>query len=387
VLLGERPLELVSGLDAGPLKDRLDACRDGPFRRSGFSIAHRGAPLRFPEHTRQSYEAAALQGAGIVECDVTFTADGELVCRHAECDLHATTDIVTSPLHARCEVPWTGAGSAPKCCASALSLAEFRTLGGTMEGEALTALARDADGGGGARASDPQPRHGTLMTFAESIRLNQRLGVRHAPELKSGDAARIAAVFGSQQRYAQAFIDTLRDAGVRPEDAWPQSFDASDVLYWVRHTAYGEQAVFLVDYDAAADDLLLFDTSGRRLAERDAQLAFFGELRRAGVRIVAPPMPALLAVDGSRIVPSPLARDLRRLGFELITWTLERSDLRAGAAQAGFYYDFDPTGAAVTKEADLYKVIDVLARDVRVLGIFSDWPATVTYYANCMGLE
>jgi glycerophosphoryl diester phosphodiesterase len=31
-------------------------------------------------------------------------------------------------------------------------------------------------------------------------------------------------------------------------------------------------------------------------------------------------------------------------------------------------------------------VIDVLAQDVGVIGIFSDWPATTTYYANCMGL-
>jgi glycerophosphoryl diester phosphodiesterase len=26
----------------------------------------------------------------------------------------------------------------------------------------------------------------------------------------------------------------------------------------------------------------------------------------------------------------------------------------------------------------------VLAKDVGILGIFSDWPATVTYYANCV---
>jgi glycerophosphoryl diester phosphodiesterase len=32
-------------------------------------------------------------------------------------------------------------------------------------------------------------------------------------------------------------------------------------------------------------------------------------------------------------------------------------------------------------------VIDVLAQQVGVKGIFSDWPATVTYYANCMGLK
>jgi glycerophosphoryl diester phosphodiesterase len=29
----------------------------------------------------------------------------------------------------------------------------------------------------------------------------------------------------------------------------------------------------------------------------------------------------------------------------------------------------------------------VQAREVKILGIFSDWPATVTYYANCMGLK
>jgi glycerophosphoryl diester phosphodiesterase len=32
------------------------------------------------------------------------------------------------------------------------------------------------------------------------------------------------------------------------------------------------------------------------------------------------------------------------------------------------------------------RVLDVLAQEVGILAIFSDWPATVTYYANCMGL-
>jgi glycerophosphoryl diester phosphodiesterase len=29
--------------------------------------------------------------------------------------------------------------------------------------------------------------------------------------------------------------------------------------------------------------------------------------------------------------------------------------------------------------------LDVLAKQVGIRGIFSDWSATVTYYANCMG--
>jgi len=34
--------------------------------------------MQFPEHSNVAYRAGARMGAGIVECDVTFTADGEL---------------------------------------------------------------------------------------------------------------------------------------------------------------------------------------------------------------------------------------------------------------------------------------------------------------------
>ena len=51
------------------------------FARSDFSIGHRGACMQYPEHTIESYKASALQGAGIIECDVTFTKDRELICK------------------------------------------------------------------------------------------------------------------------------------------------------------------------------------------------------------------------------------------------------------------------------------------------------------------
>jgi glycerophosphoryl diester phosphodiesterase len=35
----------------------------------------------------------------------------------------------------------------------------------------------------------------------------------------------------------------------------------------------------------------------------------------------------------------------------------------------------------------MYKALDVLAKQVGILGIFSDWAGTVTYYANCMGIK
>ena len=105
VQVGVRPFYLVEGMDDSALKDRLKQCEAGPFYTSRFSISHRGAPLEFPEHSHESYEAAHRMGAGIIECDVTFTRDGELVCRHSECDLHTTTNIVATPLNNACTVP------------------------------------------------------------------------------------------------------------------------------------------------------------------------------------------------------------------------------------------------------------------------------------------
>jgi glycerophosphoryl diester phosphodiesterase len=76
-------------------------------------------------------------------------------------------------------------------------------------------------------------------------------------------------------------------------------------------------------------------------------------------------------------------------GVRPYIWTIERSDLRNGAiddeGNATFYYR--SIGEVIEKDSDLYESLDVLAMDVEIEGIFSDWPATVTYYANCMGLK
>ena len=103
VQLGPRPFYLVDKLSNSRLKRQLEACADGPFHQTTFSIGHRGGgALQFPEHTKESHEAGARMGAGILECDVTFTNDGELVCRHDQCDLHTTTNILVTPLAGKC---------------------------------------------------------------------------------------------------------------------------------------------------------------------------------------------------------------------------------------------------------------------------------------------
>lgn len=376
--LGDRPFFLIDGLDDSRLKDKLQSCKAGPFYKSNFSIAHRGAPLQFPEHTKEAYEAGARQGAGVVECDVTFTKDGELVCRHDECDLHTTTNIVDTELNASCTVPWAGPNSGPKCCASDITLAQFKTLKGKMDASNPSATtAKGYLGGTASFRTDLYNSRGTLLTLKESIALNKKLGVKHTPELKTGNPARLQTVFGGQEAYAQKLIDTFKAAGVNPKDVYPQSFDVRDVLYWIKNEPrFGQQAVYLDDVDPSSP-------SFPRLTVEELK-----QLKKQGVKIIAPPIGVLLAVNSNdEIVPSQYALDIKSFGFDIITWSFERADLRNGGVGAGFYYAFDPTGRALKKDSDMYKALDVLARKVGVIGIFSDWPATVTYYANCMGLK
>jgi glycerophosphoryl diester phosphodiesterase len=382
IQLGPRPYFLVNDMQDSRLKRELLHCASGPFRKADFSIGHRGAALQFPEHTRESYEAAARMGAGILECDVTFTKDKELVCRHAQNDLHTTTNILLTPLSARCTRPFTPAvlgangqvitPASAECRTSDITLAEFRTLTGKMDAFNPAALTPEQFVGGTANFRTDLysgPTSGTLLTHKESIELFKKLGVKMTPELKSPS---VAMPFDglTQDAYAQKMIDEYRAAGVSPRAVFPQSFDKRDVLYWInRAPAFGRQAVYLDDANSVGELPTFSDLVG---------------YKQEGINIWAPPTFALLSTDGARIVPSQAARDAKAAGLDIITWTLERSGVLADGNNGFYYQTFD---SAIRREGDVMRVIDVLAREVGVLGIFSDWAAPVTYYANCMGLK
>jgi glycerophosphoryl diester phosphodiesterase len=130
VSLGPRPYYIVNNMTDGPLKQKLQSCENKPVKITDFTIGHRGGgTLQFPEETVQSENAGARMGAGILECDVSFTGDRGLVCRHSLCDLHTTTDILLRPaLAKKCTVPFTPANAtAPAnalCCTSDITTAE-----------------------------------------------------------------------------------------------------------------------------------------------------------------------------------------------------------------------------------------------------------------------
>ena len=385
VQLGPRPYFLIDDMDESDLKTKLASCAEMPMHPHELSIGHRGAPMQFPEHTLESYLAAARMGAGVLECDVTFTADRELVCRHSQCDLHTTTNILAIPdLAAKCSKPFTPAEfdsngnltrkASAQCCTSDITLADFKRLRGKMDAADPNATTIEAYLGGTADwRTDLYSSRGTLMTHAESIELFKQLGTKMTPELKSPSVDMPFNSDYSQADYAQQLIEEYKNAGVSAGDVWPQSFNLDDVQYWIdNEPEFGKQGVYL---DGR------YRNRSFKVDKPNSWRPSMEELASGGVQVIAPPMWMLLTLDeDNRIVPSIYAKKAREAGLEIITWTLERSG-PLGNGGGWYYQTIKP---AIDNDGDMMTVLDVLVRDVGVIGVFTDWPATVTYYANCL---
>ena len=378
VQVGPRPYFLISQMKPSALKSKLESCADKKLLKSEFSIGHRGAALMFPEHTLESYQAAARMGAGVIECDVTFTKDKALVCRHAQNDLHTTTNILLTPLATKCNAafkPYDPINKTPasaECRTSDITLAEFKSLRGKMDAFNPMALTvHEFVNGTPNWRTDlySGPSSGTLMTHQESISLFKKLGVKMTPELKEAVVPMPFNGF-SQADYAQKMLDEYKAVNVKPSDVFPQSFHLEDIKYWIQHEPeFAKQAVFLEAADKP-DDL--------------PDLEKLKQYKKQGIHIVAPPLFALLDVQDYRMGASRYAKDAKEVGLDIFSWSLERSGIMA-VSKGGWYYQ--SVNSVIKNEGDIYEVLDVLAQDVGITGLFSDWPGTTTYYANCMQIK
>ncbi|HBH33886.1 MAG TPA: glycerophosphodiester phosphodiesterase [Psychrobacter sp.] len=386
VSYGSRPMYLVDDMDESPLKKQLKSCEGQIAKKTDFSISHRGAPLQYPEHTLDGYMAAARMGAGVLECDVAFTKDKQLVCRHAQNDLHTTTNILSTPLAKKCSTPpkidakgkLTNADSI-ECRTSDLTLAEFKSLKGKMD--AADTKATTLNNYINATApwrTELYNQNGKLLSLQEHIALTKSLGLKHTPELK---APVEKMPFGdyTQDQYRKQLIDTYKKAGVSGNDVYTQSFDIEDIKYWIKNNPdFAKTAVYLIEDSNETAEGKKFDKNDPRTWKHSMQ-----ELKAMGVNIIAPATWMLVTTDGKgHMMPSEYAKQAKQAGLKMLTWSIERSGPLANGG--GWYY----TGLedAINNDGDLMNYIDVLAQDVGVMGIFSDWPATVTYYANCKGL-
>ena len=387
-----RPALLVGGLPDGPLRERLERCLGEAPGRGSRTIGHRGAPLRYPEHTLEGYRAAAGLGAGVLECDVTSTRDGHLVCRHDACDLHRTTNILETSLASRCRTPFQAAVDAvggkagaatARCCTADFDLVELKSLRGRRDAvnpRATTVAAYLAAEPGGALPACVG--HGTLVSHRESIEWFTALGVGMAPELKSlpDEAVEGGAAGPALLELADQLIQDYRSASVDPGQVWLQSFDHAVIRHWLATAPDFAHRVVWLDGRYALDG---FD---HRSPEAHA---VFHVLEEAGLRHIAPPVWMLVEAGKDGPVPSAYARAAKAAGLELITWTLERSG--SLATGGGWYYQtlngMNPGKSAgpyrVRDDADQLRLLALLFDDLEVRGVFTDWAETTALVDRC----
>ncbi|RUO24077.1 glycerophosphodiester phosphodiesterase [Aliidiomarina minuta] len=376
IQFGDRPFYLLDQLPPGALQQRLENCDLSELEAQNFSIAHRGAPLFYPEHSKASYLAAVRSGAGIIECDVTFTKDHELVCRHAQCDLHQTTDILLRPeIAPACSQPFTpaseGKPATASCCASDISLQQYQQLCARMDGvDPQATNVEDYIQGTPEWRTELYGHCEQVMTHADSIALIDSYGLKMTPELKEPELTMPFSGF-SREDFADKIIEEYTAAGVSPERVYLQSFHLEDILCWIETAPdFARQAVWLDGRYTLQD----FDPG-----QADSWRPSMSELKEQGVNIIGPPLWMLVTERDGQVVPSEYARKAKAAGLEIITWTLERS----GPLDQGGGWYYLSIQQLTNSDAMVLQLLDVLANDVGVLGVFSDWPATTSFFSHC----
>jgi glycerophosphoryl diester phosphodiesterase len=327
-------------------------------------------------------------GAGILECDVSFTSDLGLVCRHSLCDLHTTTDILLRPeLAKKCTTPFTPANGTHAanalCCTSDITLTEFTTLCGKQDGfNASATNVEDYQYGTPTWRTELYDTCGTVMTLNSYIDLVESLpGYRNfTPELKTPPSQVPMPFHGyTQEQYARDMIEAFIKKGIDPTRVWPQSFNPPDIYQWIaEYPEFGKQAVFL---DEDGDD-----APGPNYTAAVARLP---SLKAKGVNIISPPFPYLLTYGDAQnktIVPSSYATTAKAAGLDIIAWSFDRSGPLAKVKASDDYYYFT-IADATHYDGQLYQVLDILANQIGIVGLFSDWSGTVTYFANCFNLK
>lgn len=135
----------------------------------------------------------------------------------------------------------------------------------------------------------------------------------------------------------------------------------------MKNTDFGDQAVALHEVNET-------ETEYRALHKM---------LQENSVKVVAPPLFMMVEYDETSelgMVASPYGTSAKEHGLSIIAWSLERDS----PALDGWYWstllDLNRT------VGDNLALLHVLSEEVGVMAVFSDWPATTTFYANCMGL-
>jgi glycerophosphoryl diester phosphodiesterase len=259
------------------------------------------------------------------------------------------------------------------CCTSDFTLEQIKSLCGKMDSSgSINATTPEEYVYGGTpdwRTDLYQYGCPTIVSHKESIELIKSYGGKFTPELKGASVDMPYEGDFTQEAYAQKMIDEYIELGIDPKDVWPQSFNSSDVIYWIKNTEFGDQAVML-DETEYANETQFHD--------------FFDMLEENGVKIIGPYLSQMVEQDDSAelgMKASAYSEAAKEHGFQMIGWSLERS----GPGLEGWYWS--SLVNTTRTDGDQLALLYVLTQEIgNVIAVFSDWPATTTFFGNCYEL-
>ena len=254
-------------------------------------------------------------GAGIIECDVTFTERPQSwyadtrnaiwpVFRPIFCKLSWPTPADSHSLQpnkahrpAPNAVPVTSPWRSLNPCARP----DVKNSQATSVDEFLAPL--------DSPVIDQPNQCGTVMSHRDSIELIRDLGTAFTPELKRPEVPMPFNGF-SQQDYAKKLLTEYQQAGIPTKQVYPQSFNINDVRYWIEnHPQYAQQTIWLVPRQRQLVPL---------------SFAELQSLQAEGLHIIAPPIPMLVQQNSKgQVEPTAFAKAAKASGLKIITWTFE----------------------------------------------------------------
>lgn len=178
----------------------------------------------------------------------------------------------------------------------------------------------------------------------------------------------------TQEDYAKQLTDEYIELGIDPELVWPASRNWADTIYWVKNTPF-KNAVAVEENSS----VYYLDSNELKKHVKD--------IYDAGVQLLAAPTWMLVDMENSaevkKIIASNYTRISKEIGFDMIGFAVERS---IPASEGGGYY-YQTVQERLKHDGDMFFMLQALHKEVGAVGVFSDWPATTTFYANCMKVE
>jgi glycerophosphoryl diester phosphodiesterase len=397
-------------------KMTFDQCKP-PFKRSAQSMSFGGASMQFPSHTIESYTAAVRMGAGALSCQIAFTkeitestAKTAAVCRDAVCDLAHTTDILLPKNTALRDKACTySQGAHPVCCVTKLTATEYRELVAILPtfGDASAATIRDY-----AASMRTEAWRTTVyqdggcfkpMFVGQFIEFARTNNLTMVPELLNFAYSTIPAA-DTPAKAAQLLATAFRD--VDAQYVFPQSTNIEHVKSWLSASGSTTRTLANAVYRFREEGDVTWNST--YAYDFEELLALENPIRYASTGMQELLQTADWGIGGD-LQATQAAEFFKEHCIGIFAGTFEswsfssRSPATGKEAQLGATLDENKAWAKIyatksvadskdlqrvmRKDADLLLLLDALFEIVKVKGVYSEWPSTVSHYINCVHMK